>query len=120
MTPTQPSGSDEVFISYSHDSADHIEQVLELSNRLRADGVDCVLDQYEVSPPEDWPRWMDKKIRDAKYVVLVCTEPYQINRMNPAPDSKYLEMFKDLSPVQKLLPGTGSASSGRQERKAIV
>jgi hypothetical protein len=65
-----------VFISYSHDSADHIEQVLGLSNRLRADGVDCVLDQYEVSPPEGWPRWMDKKIRCAKHVVLICTEPY--------------------------------------------
>jgi len=49
---------------------------LQLSNRLRAEGVDCVLDQYEISPPEGWPRWMDKKIRDAKYVISICTEPY--------------------------------------------
>ena len=65
-----------MFISYSHDSIDHVERVLALSNRLRSEGVDCVLDQYEVSPPEGWPRWMDKKIRDAKYVLLICTEPY--------------------------------------------
>jgi hypothetical protein len=68
--------NDEVFISYSHDSVEHVQLVLELSNRFRFDGVDCVLDQYETSPPEGWPRWMDKKIRDSKYVVLICTEPY--------------------------------------------
>lgn len=68
--------ANEVFISYSHDSVEHVHRVLELSNRLRSEGVDCVLDQYETSPPEGWPRWMDKKIRDCKYVVLICTEPY--------------------------------------------
>jgi hypothetical protein len=68
--------SEEVFISYSHDSAEHIKRVLELSNRLRSEGVDCALDQYEVSPPEGWPRWMEKKLANAKYVVLICTEAY--------------------------------------------
>jgi len=68
--------SEEVFISYSHDSAEHIAEVLALSNKLRSDGVDCVLDQYEVSPPEGWPRWMDRKIRDAKFVIVICTETY--------------------------------------------
>ncbi|MDP3910121.1 MAG: TIR domain-containing protein [Gemmatimonadales bacterium] len=65
-----------MFISYSHDSPEHIRAVLELANRLREEGVDCVLDQYESSPPEGWLRWMDSKIRDAKYVILVCTETY--------------------------------------------
>jgi hypothetical protein len=68
--------SEEVFISYTQESVEHAEQVLQLSNRLRAEGVDCVLDQYEVSPPEGWPLWMDKKIRDAKYVISICTERY--------------------------------------------
>jgi hypothetical protein len=66
----------EVFISYSHDSPEHIQYVLGLSNRLRSDGIDCVLDQYETSPPEGWPRWMDRKIRQAKYVVMICTDVY--------------------------------------------
>jgi len=74
--------TDEVFISYSHDSPEHIRAVLDLSNRLRADGVDAALDQYETSPPEGWPRWMDKKIRESKYVVLVCTETYYKRVMN--------------------------------------
>ncbi len=34
-----------VFISYSHDSQEHADRVLELSDRLRADGIDCILRQ---------------------------------------------------------------------------
>ena len=41
-----------VFISYSHDSKEHAERVLSLSDRLRRDGVDSQIDQYELSPPE--------------------------------------------------------------------
>jgi len=80
MNERTEAGHPEVFISYSQDSVDHMEQILRLSNRLRDDGIDSIIDQYEVSPPEGWPRWMDKNIRDSKYVVLVCTERY-LNRV---------------------------------------
>jgi len=67
----------EVFISYSWDSEAHVRGVLQLSNRLRSEeGINCVLDQYEVSPPEGWPRWMERKIRDSQFVLMVCTETY--------------------------------------------
>ncbi len=65
-----------VFVSYSHDSREHQDRVLELSNRLRADGIDCDIDQYEVSPPEGWPLWMERMIREAEFVLVVCTETY--------------------------------------------
>jgi hypothetical protein len=66
----------EVFISYSWDNDRHVETVLALSNKLRSEGIDCVLDQYEQSPAEGWPRWMDRKIRDARLVLSICTETY--------------------------------------------
>lgn len=65
-----------VFISYSHDSSDHVRAVLTLSNKLRSEGIDCVLDQYEACPPEGWPRWMDREINKAQFVLMVCTEAY--------------------------------------------
>ena len=65
-----------VLISYSHDSPQHTERLLKLANRLRADGIDCMIDQYVVVPEEGWPRWMDKQIRNSKFVLLVCTETY--------------------------------------------
>jgi tetratricopeptide (TPR) repeat protein len=65
-----------VFISYSHDSPEHADRVLALSDRLRADGIDCILDQYEVSPPEGWPSWMDSQIQAADFVLMICTSTY--------------------------------------------
>ena len=65
-----------VLISYSHDSPEHADRVLALSDRLRADGIDCILDQYQDSPPEGFPRWMDRQIQDADYVLMICTPTY--------------------------------------------
>ncbi len=65
-----------VFISYSHDSTEHITRILQLSNRLRADGIDSYVDQYEMSPPEGWARWALHKIEEADFVIVVCTETY--------------------------------------------
>ena len=66
-----------VFISYSHDSDTHREWVLDLSNRLREGGIDCEIDQYDPAPDQGWPVWMLRKMQDANYVLLVCTETYR-------------------------------------------
>lgn len=68
--------SPKVFISYSHDSPEHADWVLGLSNRLLGDGIDCILDQYEEWPPTGWPRWMTARIKESDFVLMVCTEPY--------------------------------------------
>lgn len=65
-----------VFISYSHDSKEHQDRVLELSNKLRSEGIDCSLDQYEDSPPEGWPKWMDRNVKNSDFILVVCTETY--------------------------------------------
>lgn len=65
-----------VFISYSHDSPEHADRVLEFANRLVDEGIDVILDQYEPAPAEGWPRWMDRHIRSVDFVLMVCTETY--------------------------------------------
>jgi hypothetical protein len=65
-----------IFISYSHDSKEHQDKVLLFSNRLRSEGIDCSLDQYEDSPPEGWPKWMDRKVKDSDFILVICTEKY--------------------------------------------
>jgi tetratricopeptide (TPR) repeat protein len=65
-----------VFISYSHDSAQHSNRVLQLANDLRGEGVDAWLDQYEEAPLKGWPQWMVDQIREAEFVLVVCTETY--------------------------------------------
>ncbi|MDZ8259608.1 SEFIR domain-containing protein [Nostoc sp. ChiQUE01b] len=66
-----------VFISYSHDSAEHKDRVLHLANNLRDEGVDCKIDQYEQSPSEGWPRWMMNQLEWADFIVVVCTKQYK-------------------------------------------
>jgi hypothetical protein len=66
-----------VFISYSHDSPEHAKRVLELAERLRADGVDAQIDQYvDGTPAEGWPRWMLNRLDWTEFVLVVCTETY--------------------------------------------
>lgn len=66
-----------VFISYSHDSDEHCSRVLELSERLREDGINTLLDQYvNGTPQQGWTRWMLDQLETADFVLVVCTETY--------------------------------------------
>jgi tetratricopeptide (TPR) repeat protein len=73
-----PDSVPRVFISYSHDSPEHADRVLTLADRLRSEGIDCHLDQYETSPPEGWPRWMLNQVESADFVLVICTETYNL------------------------------------------
>jgi hypothetical protein len=66
-----------VFISYSHDSTEHRERVLALSERLRQDGIETILDRYVNGTPEQgWPRWSLDQLDAATHVLVICTEGY--------------------------------------------
>jgi hypothetical protein len=74
--PTQNPSSPKVFISYSHDSPEHDARVLAFADALRGSGIDALIDQYVPVPPEGWPRWMERNLREADFVLMVCTETY--------------------------------------------
>jgi hypothetical protein len=78
-----------LFISYSHDSPEHREKVLSLSERLRDDGYETRLDQYiHGTPDEKWPRWMLNQLDEAAFVLVICTETYYRRfRGHEAPDT---------------------------------
>ncbi|MBW4476022.1 MAG: TIR domain-containing protein [Tolypothrix brevis GSE-NOS-MK-07-07A] len=67
-----------VFISYSHDSEEHTENVRLLAKKLRKERVDCEIDQYVAHKlTNDWLRWMEREIEEAKFVLIVCTQKYK-------------------------------------------
>lgn len=67
-----------VFVGYSHDSPEHAQAVLALSDRLRADGIDAIVDQYvSGAPSEGWPRWVEEQIQGADAVLLVCSQGFE-------------------------------------------
>jgi len=67
-----------VFVSYSHDSEQHSERVLEFANALRGHGINAELDRYNVRPPKGWPHWCEKRLRpeNSDFVLMICTETY--------------------------------------------
>lgn len=70
-----------VFVSYSHDTNQHKDWVLALATRLVANGVDIVLDQWDLTLGSDLPRFMEQGLSAAHRVLAVCTEPY-VNKAN--------------------------------------
>lgn len=65
-----------VFISYSHDSPEHADKILEFANKLRSEGIDAILDQYEPWPEKGWAQWMLQQVSEADLVLMICTEMY--------------------------------------------
>lgn len=64
-----------VFISYSWDSEEHRKKVLGLAQALRDDGLDCMIDQFILSP-DNWDRWMLDQIDESDFVLIVYSERY--------------------------------------------
>src|SRR4051794_24265963 len=65
-----------IFISYSHDSDEHRERVLQLAERLRSDGAEVRTDHDSPSPEEGWARWVVTEFARARFVLVVCSAHY--------------------------------------------
>jgi hypothetical protein len=65
-----------VFVSYSHDSPDHKRWVLEFAEELRRNGIDPIIDTWDLRPGDDVPKFMERGVRDSNRVLMICTEKY--------------------------------------------
>ena len=65
-----------VFISYSHDSKEHKQWVLELGEKLVDNGVDVILDQWDLRLGADRTRFMERGVRESERVLVICTDSY--------------------------------------------
>src|SRR5471032_651174 len=115
-----------IFISYSHDSLAHEAKVLALANRLRGDGIDAVLDQYETFPPVGWIQWMKRQVRDAQFVLVVCTETYRRRADGDEEPGVGLGAIYESQRIQQLLYDAGGVNErfipvllGESERQHI-
>ncbi|MCA9697447.1 MAG: TIR domain-containing protein, partial [Myxococcales bacterium] len=73
-TGDDPERPPRVLLSYSHDSPEHARRVLELAQRMRQEGIDAIIDQFDDAPAEGWPRWMLRQIREADYIVVIASD----------------------------------------------
>jgi hypothetical protein len=66
-----------VFISYSWESPAHKKWVHDFAARLMADGVEVTLDQWHAVPGDQLPAFMERVIRQSRYVLIICTPRYK-------------------------------------------
>lgn len=64
------------FVSYSWDSQEHVNWVLQLATRLRANGVDVVLDRWDTDLGSDLSLFMERAADTAYRVIAVASEAY--------------------------------------------
>lgn len=70
-------GNPKVFISYAWE--DDIQKWVEkLAENLRSDGVDVMIDQWEVHPGDRLLQFMETSISSSDYVLIICTPKYKI------------------------------------------
>ncbi len=65
-----------VFISYSHDTIDHKKWVLDFAIRMRNNGIDSIIDQWELKPGDDIPHFMETHLSTSDKIIMICTEKY--------------------------------------------
>ena len=65
-----------VFISYSWDSEDHRQWVIRLATALVSNGVNVLIDEWDLDLGDDLAKFMEQGVRDADRVLIVCTDEY--------------------------------------------
>lgn len=66
-----------VFVSYSWDSDQHSQWVKSFADALISKGIDVYLDQYDLELGDRITMFMEENIREADYVLIVCTTKYK-------------------------------------------
>jgi formylglycine-generating enzyme required for sulfatase activity len=65
-----------VFISYAWED-DIKPWVRAFAKRLRKDGIETVLDQWETEYGDQLPEFMERAVRASDFVILICTPKYK-------------------------------------------
>lgn len=99
-----------VFISYSWDSEDHKKWVLELANRLVEEGVNVILDRYELRPGKSLPHFVETSIKKADRIVIIFTPNYKLKAEKRAGGVGYeysimnSELYKNQTNNERIIP----------------
>lgn len=107
-----------VFVSYSHDSEEHKAWVLNLATRLANNGVDVVLDQWDLGPGHDLTAYMNEAVSISDRVILICSEKYVVKVDSGQGGAGYegmivhAELLKNTR-TQKFIPVLRNNAAGR-------
>ncbi|MFN8238585.1 MAG: toll/interleukin-1 receptor domain-containing protein [Chitinophagales bacterium] len=100
-----------VFISYSWDSQEHEDWIINLATKLRENGVNAILDKWDLGPlGKPLPHFMEQSISKSQRVICVMTPNYKKKTENLAGGVGYeysiitAEIFTDGVNTSKFIP----------------
>ncbi|MGP8215660.1 MAG: toll/interleukin-1 receptor domain-containing protein [Bacteroidia bacterium] len=99
-----------VFISYSHDDSEHKKWVLEFADRLRGDGIDVLLDRYELRLGSSLQHFVETSIAKAEKVIVIFTPNYKLKSDKRAGGVGYeysilnAELYQKQTNSDKIIP----------------
>jgi hypothetical protein len=65
------------FISYAWEDRQHKQWIKEIAVKLRLDGVELLLDQWELAPGDELAEFMERAVKNSDAVLIVCTPTYK-------------------------------------------
>jgi hypothetical protein len=74
-----------VFISYAHDTQEHVEDVRQLYDFLRTNGIDAVIDGPAAEQRQDWTQWMVRQLEAADFILVIVSPEYRRRDQGTAP-----------------------------------
>lgn len=77
-----PEKTPKAFISYSWDDDGHKKWVAGFAAKLRNDGIDVTLDQWDLVLGDALAEFMEKAIRENDFVLIICTPNYRLKSDN--------------------------------------
>lgn len=108
-----------VFISYSHDNESHKRWVNKLATVLRQNGVDVLLDQWELRLGDNLVRFMEQSVSGSDRVLVISTDNYVSKANGNKGGVGYekmivsSELLKDLN-TNKFIPVVRKADSNNK------
>lgn len=110
------SKSPKVFISYSWTSEEHVAWVLDLAEKLVDDGVDVILDRWDLKPGQDKYHFMEQMVKDETVtkVLIVCDKAYadKADRRAGGVGTETQIISRDGEPAVKLREGVSWFAKG--------
>lgn len=113
-----PPGTPVVFISYSWDNPEHEKWILNLAGLLRANGVDVILDKYDLKAGKNLLHFMEQAIKKANKVLIIFTPNYKLKAENRTGGVGYeysimnVSLYKDQTKNDKIIPVLRQGSQG--------
>lgn len=99
-----------VFISYSWDNEEHKNWVLNLANNLAKNGIEPILDRYELRAGANAPYFMETALKESDKVLIIFTENYQVKAMKRSGGVGYeysilnADICKNITDNKKYIP----------------